>query len=133
MSVRPEIKPFVAYKSKKLSTQFEVKDHIEFKHKSNVVYLCKCPEKEYQERYIGETKRRISELIIDHNRRDRFSHVLHHSRDKKHSHVWTKDFEILGSNYSSTTKRKISESLFIREYNPTMNTQEISYSLTLFN
>ena len=59
--------------------------------------------------------------------------MLHHSRDKKHSHVWTKDFEILGSNYSFTTKGKISESLFIREYNPTMNTQETSYSLTLFN
>ena len=131
--LKPEVKPFVTYKSKKLSTQFKIKEHTEFGHKSNVVYLCKCPEKECQEQYIGETKRRISERIIDHNRRDKFSHVLHHSRDKKHSHVWTKDFKILGSNYSSTAKRKISESLFIREYSPTMNTQETSYTLTLFN
>ena len=128
-----EIKPFVAYKSKELSTQFKVKDHTEFKHKSIVVYLCKCPEKECQEQYIGETKRRISERIIDHDRQDRFSHMLHHSRDRKHLHVWTKDFKILGSNYSSTTKRKISESLFIGEFNPTMNTQETSYPLKLFN
>ena len=131
--LRYQTKPLVAYKSKKLSTQFKVKDHAEFEHKSNVVYLCKCPEKECQGQYIGETKRRLSERMIDHNRRDRLSRVLHHSIDRKHSHVWAKDFKILGSNYSSTTKRKISESLYIREYNPAMNTQETSYSLKLFN
>ena len=61
--LKSEIKLFVAYKSKKLSTQFKVRDHTEFEHKSNVVYLCKCPEKECQEQYIGETKGRISERI----------------------------------------------------------------------
>ena len=75
----------------------------------------------------------ISMIIIDQNRRDRFSHVLHHSTDRKYLHDWTKHFEILGSNYNSMTNRKISESSFTREYNPTMNTPGTSYSLKLSN
>ena len=94
---------------------------------------CKCPEDTCNETYIGETKRRIQERIIDHNKRDKKSHILQHTRDKKHKHVWTNNFEIIGANYKTTYKRRISEALHIKQYKPTLNIQEKSVALKLFN
>ena len=85
-----DINIVVAYKSKKLNTQFITKDNIEFQHKSNVVDLCECPEGNCKAKYIGETKRRIGERMIDHNKQDKSSHVLQHSIDNNHPHVWIK-------------------------------------------
>ena len=52
--------------------------------------------------------------IIDHNKRDKKSYLLKHERGENHTHGWKQDFKILGSNYHSSIKRKISESLFVR-------------------
>ena len=54
---------------------------------------CKCPDF-----YIGEADRRISERIINHNKRDKSSHPLQHAQNKKHTHVWVNNFPILNSN-----------------------------------
>ena len=70
--------------------------------------------------YIGETDRRVFERVIDHNKRDKKSPLLKHSRDKLHTHVWEYDFKLLGNNHQSNTKRKISESLFIRQLKPSI-------------
>ena len=43
--------------------------------------------------------------------------MLRHSRNKLHTHVWEGDFKLLDSNYQSNIKRKISESLYIRQLN----------------
>ena len=44
-SVLPEnIKTSVTYSCKKLSSKFQIKDKTSFNHKSDVVYLCKCPD-----------------------------------------------------------------------------------------
>ena len=43
------------------------------------------------------------------------SHMLKHSRDKLHNHVWEHDFKLLADNYQSNIKQKISDSLFIRQ------------------
>ena len=82
---------------------------------------------------IEETDRRISEKIIDHNKRDKNSHPLQHAQNKKQEHVWVNDFTILNGNYRSKIKRKISESLYMRSKNPTLNTKETSMKLNLFN
>ena len=97
------------------------------------MYCCKCPENDCDDFYIGETDRRISERIIDHNKRDKNSHPLQHVQNKKHSHVWVNGFTILNSNYSSKIKRKISEHLFIRSRKSTLNTKETSMKLNPFN
>ena len=47
--------------------------------------------------------------------------------------VWENDFKILGNNYQSNIKRKISESLYIRQLKPTLNAHEKSIPLHLFN
>ena len=127
------VKTSISYSAVKLSSKFRVKDKTKFEHRNDIVYLCKCPEINCKQTYIGETKRRIIERVIDHNKRDKNSHVLRHTDTEKHKRVFTDDFTILGSNYRSNFKRKISESLFIKQYKPTLNTQENSITLKLFN
>ena len=121
----------ITYKSQKLASKFQVKDSVHNKHKYNCTYYAKCPDDNCD--YIGETGRRLEERIIDHNTRDQTSHLLKHSREEGHQHVWIPDFKILGSNYSSKFKRKISEALFIKTLKPSLNIQERSYKLKLFN
>ena len=104
-----DIKVITTYQGTKLSSRFSVKDKVTFEHKHNLVYYGKCPEKECKDDYIGETDRRIRERIIDHNKRDKSSHLLRHAREHKHTHVWDNNFKILNSNYNSKIKRKISE------------------------
>ena len=71
----PEIKTQVAYTGKKLSTCFNVKDQSKFEHRHDVVYYADCPNEKCRENYIGESGRRISEIIKDHNGRDLKSHI----------------------------------------------------------
>ena len=106
-SLPMEVKITVTYQSKKLGTKFELKDKTKFHQQNNLVYYAKCLDKTCSEDYVGETDNRIKERIIDHNKRDKNSHLLKHSREKNYQHVWENDFKILGSNYRSNFKRKI--------------------------
>ena len=58
-------------KYRSVQSRFQVKDQTKFEHRNDVVNCCKCPENDYDDSYIGETDRRISEIIIDHNKRDK--------------------------------------------------------------
>ena len=58
---------------------------------------------------MGETDRRVIERVLDHNKQDKKSHTLKHSRDKLHTHIWEHDLNLLGNNYQSNIKWKISE------------------------
>ena len=69
----------VTYKGKKLSTCFTLKDQTKFEHQHDMVYHGKCPEVDFIDNYIGEASRRVSERIIDHNGRDRKSHLFRYS------------------------------------------------------
>ena len=62
--------------------------------------------------YIGETDRKISERVIDHNKRDKNSYPLQLAQNKKHTHVWVNNFTVLNSNFRSTIKRKISAFIY---------------------
>ena len=44
-------------------------------------------------------------------------YLLKHYREKNHQHVWENGCEVLGNNYRSNFKRKISEALFIKQSN----------------
>ena len=117
------VKTMVTYQSKKLASKFPARDKIDFQHQNNVVYYGKCPNPNCKDDYIGETDRRVIVIgrVTDHNKRDKKSHMLKHSRDKLHTHFWEYDFKLLGNNYQSNIKRKISESLFIRQLKPSLN------------
>ena len=61
------------------------------------------------------------------------THVYKHSINNNHKHVWVDDFEILSSNCTASYKRKLSESLYIKEYNASLNSQEKSVKLNILN
>ena len=61
---------------------------------------------------------------MDHNKRDKSSHLLKHARESQHTHVWKDDFKILSGNYKSSVKRYISEALYIRTLKQTLNVKE---------
>ena len=94
----------------------------------------KCSEETCREDYTGETGRRLSERVIDHNGRDKKSHVLKHCIENDHKLPSIEDFTILGTNYKKIKfRRKIAESLLIKEKRSSLNTQEKSVPLKLFN
>ena len=60
--------------------------------------------------------------------------MLKHSLENNHKQVSFEDFRILRNGYTnSKIKRKISEALFIKELRPSLNTQETSVPLLLYN
>ena len=118
----------------KRGTKFNnIKDPVKKSHQQDVGYYAACPEPGCAEDYIGETGRRLNERVIYHNGRYKKSHLYKHSQESNHPCVALSDFEIIGSNFQNQKfKRKIAESLLIREKRSSLNTQEISIPLKLF-
>ena len=121
------------YKARKLGSKFNIKDQTKFEHMHNVVYHTKCPHKECNSHYSGQTKCRIGKRALQHRGTDKNSHVLQHTKIKNHKRVEIKDFKILGKGYRTDFTRRISESLFIKKLKPDLNIQKDSYKLSLFN
>ena len=99
----PEIKTQLAYTGKKLSTCFNVKDQSNFDHQHDVVYYADCPNEAFRENCIGESGRRISERIKDHNGRDLKSHILRHSVESGHVNVSYEDFKVIAKNFHNNS------------------------------
>ena len=94
----------------------------------------KCTEPSCRDNYVGETGRRITERIIDHSGRDHTSHMVKHNIETSHTDVNTANFKIIDMNFSNNKrKRKIAESLWIKDLRPTLNVHEKSIPLKLFN
>ena len=70
---------------------------------------------------------------MDHNKRDKNSHILKHSKERNHCAITINDIKVLSKNFKTDEKRKISEALFIRSQKPTLNVQGMSTPLLLFN
>ena len=69
--LKDDVNVMITYQGTKLSSRFQVKDQTKFEHRNDVVYCCRCPENDGDDSYIGGTDRRISERIINHNKRDK--------------------------------------------------------------
>ena len=67
------------YKSKKLSTKFNIKDNTLKAHKHNVIYKASCPESMCNASYIGETARRLDQSVKEHGGKDNNSCIFRHS------------------------------------------------------
>ena len=99
-----------------------------------MIYFGKCPEQNCTDNHIVESARRISEQIIDHVGRDKKSHPFQHAVVNEHQNVSYNDFEIIASGFRNNMfKKKIAEPLLIKELRPTLNIQEKSLELKLFN
>ena len=68
-----------AYVGNKLSTCFRVKDVTEFKHNHDIIYQRRCPEIGYNDHYLGEAGRRITERVLNHAGKDQNSHLFKYS------------------------------------------------------
>ena len=113
---------------------FNVKDKTDFEHNHNLIYHTKCPKPACIDDYVRQSASRITEIIKDHSGRDHASHVLKHSMEKSHKNVNTTDFKIIDKNFhNNKRKRKIAEALRIKDIRPTLNTEEKSIQLKLFN
>ena len=55
-------------------------------YKRDLVHYVKCPE--CHEDYIGEIGRRLHERIFDHSGKDSKSHMLKHSLENNHKHIF---------------------------------------------
>ena len=131
-SLPTEVKTKVTYQSKNLGTKFQLKDKIKFHQENNLAYYSKSPDKICNKNCVNETDRRIEERIINHNKRDKNSHLLKHSRKKNRQDVWENHFKVLSNNYHSNFKRKISEALCIKHLKPSLNVKEKSIQLQLY-
>lgn len=116
----------------KLQRNFNIKDKLEDKHRSNFIYHHVCMNKKCNEHYVGETGRRKEVRTSEHGGKDKESWIYKHSMKTKHPKAKDKNFHILGTNYDNRRKRRIAEAMFIRDMKPTLNKQKDSYKLTLF-
>ena len=120
-----------AYSAMRLKYKFNISTKTVKEHLHDIKYYVECPEKNSNENYVGETGRRLSERVIDYNGRDKNSHIFKHFVESEHL---VQEFSILGGNYRKNKfRRKVAESLLIKEKRSTLNTQEKSITLELFN
>ena len=128
------IKTDVAFQGKQLSSSFNIKDKTKFPHKHDLVYHTKCAEESCNDDYVGETARRISERVLDDSGRDKNSHILKHQIEKEHSFPQYHNFKVISGGFRNNTKRiKLSEVLWINACRASLNKQEKSIPLKLFN
>ena len=111
----------ITFAGKKLNSCFSIKDKTKFEHQHDLVYYVKCTEPSCRDNYVGETGRRIIERIKDHSGRDHASHMVKHNIETSHTDVNTANFKIIDMNFSKNKrKRKITESLWIKDLRPTL-------------
>ena len=69
----------------------------------------------------------------NHNGHDKRSHLVKHSIESGHDPVRPGIFRILDKGYNNTFKSKVAEALLIKKHKPSLNVQEKSVKLELFN
>ena len=128
------VKTGITYTGRKLGTKFQIKDLTRNQHENDLIYYSKCLKTNCNEDYLGETGRRIIQRTADHCRKDKQSHLLKHALISSHPVVDLKDLKVTDKNYhGNKCKRKISEALYIKQCRPSLNAQEHSVRLKLFN
>ena len=124
----------ITHTGRELCTKFQIKDLTKNQHEHDLIYHSKCPEPKCNEDYLGKTGRRRIEKTADHCWKDKQSHSLKHALVNNYPLVNVKDLKVIDKNYHGKKyKRKISETLYIKQYRPSLNAQEHSVQLKLFN
>lgn len=71
--------------------------------------------------------------MIDHQRRDKNSHIYQHADRTGNKRASIDNFSILNENCGGYRRRKICEALYISNDKRSLNKQEKSVKLSLFN
>ena len=127
-----KVRPRIVYNGTKLSTFFSVKDKVQKEHCSNIIYYYKSKLDE-NAAYTGETRCRFGKRIQQHRGSDKKSAIVLNYQEKGLPPPSPSEFSILGRNYSNRLKRRIAESLYIKENKSELNVQVDAYKLKLFN
>ena len=78
--------------------------------------------------------RRISERVLDHSGGDKTSHIIKQQIEKEHPCLQNENFKVISSGFhNNTKKRKLLEALWINTLRLSLNKQEKSIPLKLFN
>ena len=76
------------------------------------------------EDYLG---RRIIERVADHAEKDKQSHLLKYALTRNHLNFDLSNMKITDSSFhNNKLNRNISEALYIKQYRPSLNSQEQS-------
>ena len=128
------MKPIIVFTGAKLSGNFHVKDPAPFTEKYGIIYRSVCATKSCNEDYVGECARRLYERVKEYNSCVHSSHLVKHTGETGHLSVDTANVEAIGGGYrKNALRRKIAEALLVKKLKPTLNIQEKSISLNLFN
>ena len=103
------VKANIDFAGKNLSTCFQIKDQTKFEYKHDIIYLATCPQDNCSENYVGEGRRRISQIIIDHNGRDQKSHIFKHRSEKCRQYFHTNSFKIIDNGFQNNSSNKKSQ------------------------
>ena len=125
----------IVYTGTKLSSQLRnIKDPTPFDKQLDIVYNSFCSAENCYENYIDENIQWLDGRMKDHNGRDHNSDLFKHSVESRHDPVLDNDFRIIRKGYmNNTNRRKIAEALFIKKMKPSVNIQEKSVKLELYN
>ena len=125
----------IVHTGTKLSSQLKnIKDPAPFEKQHDVIYHSFCSAENFNENYIDESAQQLHERMKDNNGRDRNSLLFKHSVESGHNPVPKNDFRIIRKGYrNNTCRRKIAEALFIVEIENSLDIQDKSVKLELFN
>ena len=132
-SLPENVKPCISVTGTKLSAFFTLKDKIDDKHSSGIVYDYECDNsKVCKGDYIGETASRKEKRIKEHGK-DTNSAIKKHQNICKHAKIKEENFKVVARDYPHWRRRKICEAMYIRDRKPNLNRQVDSYHLSLFD
>ena len=128
------MKPNIVFTGTKLSSDFNVKDPVTFTEKHDIIYRSVCATERCNEDYVGVCARRLYERVKHHNGHNHLSHLVKHAVEDWSPTVDTANFEVIGSRYcNNACWREIVEALLVKKLKPTLNIQEKSVPLKMFN
>ena len=123
-----------AYSAMRLKGKFNTTTKTVKEHQHDITCYVECPEENCDENYVGETRRRLSERVIDHNGWDKTFHIFKHLVEREHRRPSLQEFSILGGNYCKNKfGRKVTGASLIKGKQSTLNTQQKSIPVKLFN
>lgn len=124
--------PRFIYKGKKLGSFFSVKDKVDDKHQSDLVYGYNIPEVEASTYdYIGQSSVRHETRVYEHAHTDKNSSIYKYSHENNFT-ASPSDFSILAKGYHNWLDRRICEALYVKDHKPFLNKQKNSHKLELF-
>ena len=117
----------VTWKTRKIRSLFPLKDQVDFKHCSNIIYegTCSCGNN-----YIGVTDRNSILRFDEHDNENKSSEPSKHLKDNEnHKFGW----KLLSKASRERRRGRILETFFIKIRGPSLNNQTENYKLKLFH